>query len=146
MFKVVSNEQKAEKALSKQKASLLKAFDEQPEDINIFDPKKEGEFLIGKIADYGISKEYSTPFLILLDKNGDEITAFIKMGIIPKFHRKKLITKDDKWIEDKIDALIGDLIAFQYTGLAISGKSKREFQKYKVLFSDDLKELGITEL
>lgn len=146
MFKVVTNEEKAAKALKGLKATLNKAFKEQPEDINIFDPKDEGEFVLGKIVDYGISKEFSTPFLILVDKKGEEITVFIKMGVIPKFQRKKLITAKDTWVENKIDALIGEIIAIQYIGLAVSEKSKREFQKYKVLFSDDLKGLGITEL
>jgi len=134
------------KLSKKDKNTLSGLFDSISDEINIFQPKEEGETVIGKIVDYGISKEYETPFLILTDKNEAEITVFIKMGIIPKFQRKKWIDNKDQWVTDIVDRQIGNLIAFLYVGLETSERTKREFQKYKIAFPDDLKEAGITKL
>lgn len=137
-------DKKAHAKKVKRSKILTEAFDKQPDEIVIFDPKKEGEFVIGKIADYGISKEFSTPFLVLLDENGEEITVFMKMGIIPKMRRKKWITIEDTWLEKTVEDNMGKMIAFQFIEKAESEKTKREFQKYKIMFSDDLEKEGIT--
>lgn len=132
------------KQVKKRNKTLSEAFGKQPDEIVIFDPKKEGDFVLGKIADYGISKEFKTPFLVLLDENGEEITVFIKMGIVPKMRRKKWITIEDTWIEKVVDDNMGKMIAFQFVEKATSEKTKREFQKYKIMFPDDLEKEGIT--
>lgn len=134
------------KQKKKQDKALTGLFETISDEINIFKPSEEGESVMGKIVDYGISKEYETPFLILTDKSEEEITVFIKMGILPKFQRKKWIDNKDNWIENAIDKEIGSLIAFLYVGLETSERTKREFQKYKIAFPDDLKEAGITHL
>lgn len=142
----MSEEKKQETArLKKHKETLLKSFDEQPDEIIIFEPKEEGEFVLGRIVDNGISKEFKTPFLVLTNKEGEEITVFIKMGIVPKFQRKKWITIEDSWNEEIVSSNIGNLIAFQYIGKAVSERTKREFEKYKVLFPTDLDKEGITD-
>lgn len=138
-------ETKAKQAKKHEKA-LTGLFDTISDEINIFQPTTEGESVMGKIVDYGISKEYETPFLILTDKDEVEITVFIKMGIIPKFQRKKWIDNKDQWKTETIDKNIGNLIAFLYVGLETSERTKREFQKYKIAFPSDLKEAGITHL
>lgn len=135
---------KQTKLEKKRKKALTNLFDTISDEINIFNPTQEGEQLLGKIVEYGISKEYETPFLILTDKDDVEITVFIKMGIIPKFMRKKWIDKNDQWVTETIDRQIGELIGFLYCGTEISERTKREFQKYKIAFPKDLKEAGIT--
>ena len=137
---------KKAKQVKKRDKTVKDAFDKQQDEIIIFTPEKEGEYLIGKIVDYGISKEYNTPFLVLFTKEQTETTVFIKMGILPKFQRKKWITREEAWNESVIDAFIGSLVGFQYIGQAKAERSGREFQKYKVMFPTDLTEAGITKL
>ncbi len=139
------NETKVKKRLKKQTDRLLKTFEEQPDEIVIFEPKKPLDFVLGRIVDFGISKEYKTPFLVLLDGEGGEITVFIKMGIIPKMRRKKWITIEDTWNSEIVEANIGLMIAFQYLEEATSERTNRTFQKYKVLFPSDLEKEGIVE-
>lgn len=127
------------------KGILKGMFEDQSDEIVIFDPKKPGDYVIGKVADSGISKEFNTPFLVLLDKNGEEITVFIKMGILPKMRRKKWITIEDTWNEEVVNQNMGKLIAFQFVEKATSERTKRKFQKYKVLFPKDLEEEGVTD-
>ncbi len=135
------------KALEKKRKKILEdMFGKQPDDLNIFDPQENGEFILGKLADYGTSKEYETPYLVLLDKDGLETTVFMKMGIVPKMRRKKWITIEDKWNKPVVDEEIGNLICFQYVEEATSDRTGRKFQKYKILFPDDLSNEGITSL
>lgn len=135
---------KTTKLENKRKKQLSGLFETISDEINIFKPTQEGDSVVGKIVDYGISKEHETPFLILEDKDDVEITVFIKMGIIPKFQRKKWIDNKDQWVTETIDKEINSLIAFLYVGLETSERTKREFQKYKIAFPSDLKEAGIT--
>ena len=78
--------------------------------------------------------------MILDPESEEEVSVYIKSGLIGKFSRKGLLKGKDETLEwtDKVDDYVGRTIAFRYEGEEYNKKTKRKFQSYKVLFPEDL--------
>ena len=122
---------------------LDKAFDnkELPK-VNTWSPDKEGSFITGNIINYGRSKDFGTPFVILDIKKDETLYVYIKRGCVGQFIEKGIIASfdDESWKKD----LSGQMIAFRYEGMKKEGSSN-PFASFKVLFESDLEELGLLQ-
>ena len=116
---------------------LHAAFDSIEDDFTTWSPKSGGEIIVGVVLDKGVSTEFGTPFLSLLNKEKETMLVFLKSGLVPIFQRKGYLDSQEKWT-DKFEELPHKPIAFRYEGKEKNAKSGRVFQKYKVLFSGDL--------
>lgn len=122
---------------------LKQVFDDKPDEINVWTPDKDGQAFIGKLVDSGVSIEFGTPFLVFEKEDGLEHTVFIKMGMINTFIRKKWLTNEGQWHDGLVDNNVGKLMAFRYEGTERNPKTKRDFQKYKILFPSELVEANL---
>lgn len=122
--------------------NILDAFEgKTDDDFEIWKPEKVKDLVLGTILSLGKSNDYDTPYMVVEEsETGKQISVYAKKGIVPKFRAKNWLDDDEIWVNK--EAIIGQNIGIQYLGMK-KGKGSNEFQHYKIIYHEELEQLGI---
>lgn len=118
---------------------LEAAFEEKEDEApNTWKPSVIGEYVFGIVTQFGKSQQHGTPFLVLESPDEEVVTVFLKSGLVPIFQRAGWLDSDEDFTQGAIKNHSEDLLAFYYEGEQVNPNTQRKFQKYKVLFHDEI--------
>ncbi len=126
-----------------QKNKLDGAFNKQKDEIETWNPEDKGDTFVGSITGLDVSITHGTPYLVFQKDGKIPVSVYVKKGMISFFTRKGYLTKEETWKDDT--NLVGQTIAIRYEGKQKNPNTKQTFHKYKVIFQEELIELGVID-